>query len=270
MRAFARKRPLSAFFALAFTISWGGLLLAAGGPGGIPVAPDDVLSLLPLFVACVLLGPSVSGILLTGLVDGRAGFRDLRRRLLRWRVGARVYAGALLLAPVVIVAVLSGLSLISPRFRPAVFVADDPVAVLVAGIAIGLGAGFFEELGWTGFAIPMLRRRYSVRATGLIVGVIWAAWHLLPAFWLSGAVSGRLALPSYMLDPFLFLVVFRVLMVRVYDRTQSMPLAILMHGSLTFSARVFTPQGIAGVPLLTFDLAWAAIIWLIILLPRSR
>lgn len=126
--------------------------------------------------------------------------------------------------------------------------------------------GIFEELGWTGFAIPTLRQRYGVLTTGLIVGVLWAAWHLIVAFWASGTISGALSLASYLLDPFLFLVVFRVLMVWVYDRTSESLLVagILMHLSLTASARILGAQGIAGVPLLTFDLVWAAALWLVV------
>ena len=53
---------------------------------------------------------------------------------------------------------------------------------MLFGIVVALVAGFIEELGWTGFAVPVLRRRYGVLATGLIVGFVWAAWHLLVAF----------------------------------------------------------------------------------------
>ena len=64
------------------------------------------------------------------------------------------------------------------------------------GTAVGLAAGIFEELGWTGFAVPTLlgRPRYGVLGTGLIVGVLWGAWHLPINFWASG-VTWR-ALPG--------------------------------------------------------------------------
>jgi uncharacterized protein len=69
-------------------------------------------------------------------------------------------------------------------------------------------------LGWTGFAVPtLLRLRYGVLTTGPIVGLLWATWHLLVTFWTSGVTSGALSLSSYLLAPFLFLVVFSVLMV---------------------------------------------------------
>ena len=42
----------------------------------------------------------------------------------------------------------------------------------------GLMAGFFEELGWIGFAIPKMRARYSILITGISVGVLWGLWHL--------------------------------------------------------------------------------------------
>ncbi len=50
----------------------------------------------------------------------------------------------------------------------------------MAGIAVGLVVPFFEELGWTGFAIPELGKRYGILTTGLIVGLLWGAWHFPP------------------------------------------------------------------------------------------
>ena len=64
------------------------------------------------------------------------------------------------------------------------------MSLLLIGLVVGLVTGIFEELGWTGFAIPRLRLRYGVLTTGLIVGVLWGAWHFL-IFWeatLSGAL----------------------------------------------------------------------------------
>jgi membrane protease YdiL (CAAX protease family) len=105
--------------------------------------------------------------------------------------------------------------------------------------------------------------RYGVLGTGLIVGLTWAVWHLLVTFWASGTISGEFALASYLLDPFLFLVAFRVLMVWVYDRNGSLLVAMLMHTSLTASTLILG-AGIAGVPLVIFDLIWAAALWAVV------
>jgi membrane protease YdiL (CAAX protease family) len=264
-KVFIRKHPVLAYFVLTFVISWGGVLLVIGGPGRIMRTSEQFETLLPAVILALLTGPSVSGVLLTVFVYGRKGLRELLSRLLKWRVGIRWYAIVLLAAPLLMMAIYLALSLLSPDFLPGIFVSEDKVSHLLMGLVTGLMAGFFEELGWTGFVTPRLRQRYSVFGTGLIVGLLWAVWHILPALWLgfaSGTLSGALSTVSYLVDPFLFLMAFRVLIVWVYDRTGgSLLMAMLMHMSLTSSARIFTPLGIVGVPLMLFGITWAAVIW---------
>ena len=213
IKVFIKSHPLLSYFALVFAISWGGMLIAAG-PDGIQSYKELAFS----YVA-MLAGPSVAGIVLTGLVDGRAGLRELRSRLLKWRVGARWYAVALLTAPLLFMAVLLGLSLISPDFLPRIFVTEDKAALLQFSIVAALLVGIFEELGWTGFAVPKMRLRYGVLATGLIVGFMFAAWDFLVVFWMTGATSEAGALPMAIFMPavlFTWLPAYRVLMVWVY------------------------------------------------------
>src|SRR5829696_9897996 len=188
-----KRHPLLSYFALAFAITWGSFVLAVG-PGGIPATKEQFTTIPLGAILAVLVGPSVSGILLTGLVHGRAGFRDLFIRMRRWRVGARWYAVALLTAPLVFTAALLPLWLISPVFLPGIFASEAKVSFVLMGIVVGVIVGIFEELGWTGFAVPMLLKlRYGVLSTGLIVGVLWAAWHLLGNdIWASVATAGGL------------------------------------------------------------------------------
>jgi membrane protease YdiL (CAAX protease family) len=110
------------------------------------------------------------------------GFRELRSRLLRWRVGARWWAVALLTAPLVSVASVLVLSLSSTEFLPRIFTADGKAALVLGAIVGALFVGIFEELGWTGFAIPRMRLRYGVLAE-TIVGLLWGAWHFLAFSW---------------------------------------------------------------------------------------
>jgi membrane protease YdiL (CAAX protease family) len=223
----------------------------------------------PYAVPAMILGPSVAGILLTGLLYGRTGLREFRSRLLRWRVGARWYAVALLTAPLSMMAVLLALSLVSPEFLPRIFTAGDKPILLLTGIAVGLVAGIFEELGWTGFAVPtLLRLRYGVLSTGLIVGVLWGAWHLPINFWGSGVTAGELSLaiflPSWLLGILVgSLTAYRVLMVWVYERTGSLLVAILMHVSLAAFTFILTPP-LGGVPYWVIGFAYAAALWVIV------
>ena len=264
IKAFIKSHPVLSFYALAFAISWGGVFVVAGGPGAISASSEPSQTQLTLLYPALIVGPSVAGILLTALLYGRAGLRELRSRLFKWRAGARWYAVAFLTAPLSVTAALLALSLISSEFVPSILTTSDKASFLLIGIFAGLMVGIFEELGWTGFAIPRMRLRYGVLGTGLIVGLLWGAWHFLPFFWGSGTTSGvvpvALFLPVLL---FTWLPAFRVLMVWVYDRTGSLLVAILMHASLVASNAILAPLA-TGVSQVTYNLMWAAVLWAIV------
>ena len=260
-KAFVTRHSVAAYFALAFAISWIGFVLVVG-PGGFPGRGSQFDTLLPFVAGAMLAGPSVAGILLTGFISGVRGLRDLFSSLLKWRVGARWYAVALLPAPLLAAAVLFALSLTSP-----IFTADGKAVVLLSGMVAGLTT-VLEEIGWTGFAVPRLRRRHGVLTTGLIVGVLWGAWHLLQGLWIGGTYAGRLSLAVYLPLSFFYsvaqLTAYRVLMVWVYDRTESLLVVTLMHASLTASTIfIFTPVA-TGVAFLTYGAYLAAALWIVV------
>ena len=92
------------------SIGLGVILVIIGGPGAIPTPNEQAMKLLPVAIVGMVLGPSISGILLTGLVYGRSGLREFRSRLLKWRVNARWYVIALLMAPILIMIILFAFS----------------------------------------------------------------------------------------------------------------------------------------------------------------
>jgi membrane protease YdiL (CAAX protease family) len=257
IKDFIKRKPLSTYFVLTFVISWGAILIMVG-PSGIPVSTTQVAVL----GLAMLLGPSVASILLTCLASGRAGFRELLSRMFKWRVGARWYLVALLIAPLSTAAVLFALSLLSPEFFPGIFTTGDKMSLLVMGIVAGLMVGIFEELGWTGFAIPRMRLRYGVLTTGIIVGLVWGMWHFI-LFWERGSFSGALALSLLLARLFAWLPAYRVLMVWVYDRTGSLLVAMLMHVSLVASTVIIEPV-LTGGALLTYILVRAAVLWIVV------
>jgi uncharacterized protein len=215
--------PVLALFVLAYGISWGGILLLIAS-SGFNFAASSTTKFSTIF-AFMLLGPSVSGLVLTAMLDGRAGLHDLWARIAIWKVSPRWYAIALLTTPLTLLFVLWPLSIFvdpafAPQFHPALFV-------------IGLVAGMCEEIGWTGFATPRLLRRHSVLTAGLLLGLPWAIWHVLAdatgnfdamgAGWFGlFAVFWLATLPAY-----------RILMTWVYANTGSVLLAILMHAGYT-------------------------------------
>ena len=263
---FVKQHPVIAYFVLTFAISWGGLLIAIS-----PVGISGIMTLTtqnPLFLSVYLVtiaGPLVAGILLTILVYGKTGLRDVVSRLFKWRVNAHWYAFAILTAPLTVFVTLFGLSVFSPAFIPGIITASDRFSIILFALIVGLVTPFFEELGWTGFAIPLIGKRYNILATGLIVGILWGAWHFLSNLYgvsiSAGTVPLTLFFPAIL---FSFLPPYRVLMVWVYDHTKSLFVAMVMHGCLDIFWLISAPIAIIGVNLVTWYAAWAIVLWVIV------
>jgi membrane protease YdiL (CAAX protease family) len=254
-----KRHPLLTYFTLVFTLSWGSWLVITGGT---PMRSDPRFM---LFVLSEPVAPGIAGLLMIGVTAGMVGYRDLLARLFHWRVQARWYGMALFSMPLValITDVLLAWLLRSPEFIPPIFTTTDPLGLLLPGVIGGLLVGVCEELGWTGFANPRLRLRYSIVVTGLLLGVVWGAWHA-PLFSRIDSFSGVLPLTLLLIQLFSWLPAYRVLMVWAYDCTGSLLIAILMHASLAATTFVFPPPAASDLMSLISILVSAAIWWLLV------
>jgi uncharacterized protein len=261
IEALITRHPVATYFALVFVISWGGGFLILG-PGGFPPSGEEFENLGVSFYVAILAGPCLAGIVLTGIVDGRPGLRELLARLRRWQAGSSWYAVALLPALVMTATALL-LSLVSSDFRPAILNSNDRAGIVMRALGPALLVGSFEEIGWTGFAVPHLRSRHSILATGLVVGVVWGAWHF-PLFWEGDSFSATLPLALLLTRLFSWLPPFRVLLVWVHDRTQSLPVVMFMHALVSFISITLSHETLTGARLLTSVLVLAVTMWLLL------
>jgi hypothetical protein len=268
MTALIKRHPLASYFILAIALSWAGILLIVL-PGPIPAPAAEAQRLFVAVYLAMLVGPSVAGLAICRITGRRPG---MTQRLLSWRAGGQWYAVALLVAPIAMGITLLVLSLVSPEFVPAIISGSSDVAgpvrspsvttFLLMGLAVGLGAGFFEEIGWTGFAVPRMLSRHGILATGVGVGLVWGFWHFLAIWWGSADAFGTVPVALYLLVAlFSFLPPYRVLMAWVYRHTRNLPVGIVMHASLTSSMLILGPA-VSGRELLIFDLVFAAVLWI--------
>ena len=256
------KHAVSIYVTLTVLVSWG-MSAVVIGPRAFPLSWERFETLGGEMYAAFLAGPVVAGLTMIGLVDGRAGFRDLLARLGRWRVGARNYALALVPAAVLaIVALLLGL--VVPSFRPAILTDGATASMVLPGIALSLLFGFFEELGWTGFAIPKLLRHHDAVTTGVVIGLVWGAWHF-PLFWRSDSFSGPVPAALLFAQLFSWLPAFRILMVRMYERTNSLVVPVIMHASLVMTQLILLPRALSESAWLAHIAIWAVVVWTLVI-----
>jgi uncharacterized protein len=228
---FFREYPIAAYFVLTFAISWFGALAVV-----LPeiIRGQEVSKIMGIvMLPAMLLGPALAGIVITRLAYGTTGLKDLFHRMRALRVGGGWYA-VLLVPPFLVLATLSLLSrLLSPAFGPNHF---------YLGILFGIPAGFFEEIGWTGFALPKMHSRFGILRSAIVLGVIWGAWHLPVISYLGAAAPhGPYWLAFFLVFTFA-MTAMRVLIAWLYVNTGSILLAQLMHVSSTGALVIFSPQ----------------------------
>jgi len=165
LRRAALRRPLLWFFVAAFVLSWATWPIVLVTGSGPPVLG---------------FGPFLAAVLVLGLAEGRGGIGRLLRAMVRWRVPWRWWATALLL-PVVLTATAATINVALGAPMPdQADLGRWPDAALVAVLIlfIPLFGGAWEEPGWRGFALPRLLRQGSPLVASLVLGSVWAAWHV--------------------------------------------------------------------------------------------
>ncbi len=230
-----RRHPLLCFFLLAFALSW--------GYWGLIWVPLHLPGL--LFPLAGFLGPTASAFLMTAITSGKPGVLRLLRGYVHWRVGVQWYLVTLLGVP----ALMLLCYLVMPGALAA-FRAPAPRFLLVyLAIFIGVllrGGPLGEEPGWRGFVLPRLQQRFGPLGGTIIVGVLWAFWHL-PLFFgpLSPAntgpgstfVSASISFVEFLIGA----TAFSVLMTWVLNNSRgSVLLAILLHNGLDTSGSAFS------------------------------
>lgn len=233
-----RRHPLLSFFVLANLMSWLAwipYILSQHGLGLWDHRFPDVLGTSQLLgvLPGAYLGPIASALLITAVADGRAGLRRWVGRMWRWRVRWHWYAITLLGVPAAMLATgyaFSGGQVSAPSLMV--------VAAYVPGLLLQMvTTGLAEEPGWRDFALPRLQRRFGPLAGSMVLGPLWAVWHL-PLFlteW-GGFPDADWTRPASFAA---FCIAFNIVMTWVFNRTgESLPLSMLLHVSVNNFASI--------------------------------
>lgn len=245
-----RRHPVIAYFALTFLISWTGAL-AVAAPHLVRHQPLPKLTGILMFPV-MLLGPSLAGIVLTRIVDGKSGLRVLFSQMSRAWVPLGWYT-ALLIPPVLVLTVL----LFLQRFVSSVYAPNH----FFLGILFGIPAGFLEEIGWMGYAFPKMRSESNGLVPSILLGLLWALWHLPVINYLGTATPhGSYWLPFFLAFS-LAMTAMRVLIGWIYTNTKSVLLAQLMHVSSTGSLVLFSAARVTALQEAMWYALYGTVLW---------
>ncbi|TQS46160.1 CPBP family intramembrane glutamic endopeptidase [Cryptosporangium phraense] len=245
MAGIVRRYPLTCFFVAVYGITWLFWLpyaLSEDGLGWWHFRFPEVLGDTQLAGLLVggYLGPFASAFAVTALADGVPGLRRWRARLFRWRIAPRWYLFSVLGIPLVL---LAG-SLVLTRDVHRVGV--SMILLYLGGMVLQmLTSSLAEEPGWRDFALPRLQARHGPLLGTVILGPLWAWWHL-PLFlttWNRGG-GGLRAIALFTL----LAVAFSVVITWAFNRTgESLPVAMLIHASNNNTFSVLTPVLLPGL-----------------------
>jgi uncharacterized protein len=234
MKSYLTRHPISAYFTLAFAGTWlflAPIVLSQNGLGWLDfTVPFGVFAL--LFILATYMGPTLAAVVVTAVLEGKAGVRKFLRRYVQWRVGVRWYLIALfgyLLVSLVAMTFILGAEpwLHVVREWPKLLTTFLP-AVLIFPALITWG----EEPGWRGFALTKMQPLYGPVKSSLILGFLHSLWHL-PIFFI---VSGPVAFGPFNLVAFVQNTVSIMLITIVWTwmfngAKGSILIAVLMHAA---------------------------------------
>ncbi|MEW9528536.1 CPBP family glutamic-type intramembrane protease [Microbispora sp. NPDC049125] len=251
VRTLLRRHPLAGFFLLAYGLSWLAWLPYVLSEDGLAVIDFRYPSVLgtPQFLGVMpgaYFGPIFSAYLLTRLLQGRPGVRRWLRGFLALRVGARWYLFALAGVPAIMVTATFAL----PEAAGALSLPAAPALVTFLPMLVVqlITTGLAEEPGWREYALPRIQERYGPMVGALLLGLLWAGWHL-PLF-LTGWGMGTSTLET-VVEFFLFTLVLNIVVTWLFNRTrESLPVVMLFHANINNFGSVLWPAFFPTIPVL--------------------
>lgn len=249
-RAWIERMPLLGYFGLTFVWSWACWALS-------PAIRPQLPWLATFLMFAGSFGPSLAAVVMVVSTRNVVGLRAWLARCLKWRIGWKWWAFALLL-PLAVMLLAAGLNIMlggaiatSPASGHLLMTVVNLPLVLLLGGPLG------EELGWRGYALPVLQGRLGWRTASLGLGLVWGVWHL-PLFFIAGTVQAHVPPALFLLS----VVALSVVLAWLVNRTAgSVVAALLLHTAVNF-----WPSVVPILPTEASARAYAFVVALLVLL----
>ena len=251
-KALVKRQPLLSMYIILFVLGWSGLILQILDSQGLLSMPSPVAFIIQIVTGWA---PGIAAVLVTAILAGRTGVRDLLRRFLTWKVGFQWYLVALFLIAFVILGGI-GLHMLFGGTMPRVPVAGSSFVnvAIVFVVFTMLGALLnSEEIAWRGFALPRLQARYGVLTAGLLIIIPEVALHIPLFFDKTNPFFQTVGI--YWFSAFSIALVF--IFIFVFNKTKgSLLIVTLMHASQNAWANLLSDDHIARPFQFSVALVW--------------
>lgn len=249
-----KRNSLISYFIIAYAVSWS---------FEIPLAlsyQKIISAQIPMWLHYfVALGPLSAALIMTLLTEGRAGLHHLVARIFKWRVDVRYYVFAILV-PVGMFTLACLLNRILTGSWPDLTLLGEvdylPYLTPLGALGIWLITfGLGEETGWRGYALPHLQKTRSATTSTLILGILWAGWHLPMFFYRDTYIQmGIMAFPMLAISLLFAAMIFTWL----YNSTNgSLWIVILFHAVFNWLTSNEAGGQFAGMILSVAVILWA-------------
>jgi membrane protease YdiL (CAAX protease family) len=214
-------KTLIPFLALTFGLTWGLAVLFILFTDQIVAIFGELSISNPLFILAVY-SPGFAGVFLVLRHYGLKGLGSFFRRLTLWRAPWYWWLFVILVIPAIMYAGAAVKGTIGDPFP------FSPWYQILPALVLALFLGPVEEFGWRGLALPLLQRKFAPIWAGLILGFIWAVWHI-PAFVIGGTPQSAWAFAPY----FAGTVAGSIILTALFnDSRGSLLAAVLIHFQL--------------------------------------
>ena len=211
-------KTIRPFLAITFGLTWGLAALLFLFYEQIVAIFGEVGPTNPLFILAVY-SPGIAGVLLVWRHYGLHGLGSFFRRLTLWRAPKLWWLFLIVGIPAIVYTGAAVKGTIDDQFP------FSPWYQVLPALALALFLGPIEEFGWRGLALPLLQRRFNPFWAGLILGIIWATWHI-PSFFLSGTPQSSWSFGPY----FLGIVAISIILTPLFNAARgSLLIAVLYH-----------------------------------------
>ena len=230
--------PITKYFLLTFLVSWTFFITVVILSNNNPETSSGLNILQQVLIFIGVIAPSLVALWLASRSGIPGQIQNLLGRITRWKVHLKWYLFAIGFLVVIKILVACLYKIITDSWPP---FGQTAWYVMFVAILISTWVQAGEEIGWRGFALPLMTSKLGLGLSTILLGIIWACWHLPLFFIKTSSIYGQ-SFPLYIIQ----VIAVSVILGWLYWRTrESLLLVMIMHAAIN-NTKDIVPSAVPG------------------------